>query len=191
MPAKASFAIAKTPEAIDTAVDHSSRRSLIIVVAVMVTVSAIGTPFRLERGPHPYKIRAQGKEHILNHMVRPNAKDIASNFSGQMTISQMPSEPRKLIGFFVPDLDNRLSSRLNLQQSPILKLQTVSISHRNRFWKVEKNFLTLIRDQANPTAVTCIKIESDRAGRLLSRPMPGAMPYWGLVHRHVSHQYMK
>jgi hypothetical protein len=52
-------------------------------------------------------------------------------------------------------------------------LQAVSIGHRNRFGKVEKNMFALIHSQANAAAVARVKIESDRACRVLLRPMPG------------------
>ena len=150
-----------------------------MIVVVIVIMPAISPSFRLERSLHPHKMRSQGNEHVLDHMIGPNAKDIACNFSGQMTISQMPSKTRNLTGVFVPDFDDELGSGLNLQQSPILELQAISVGHRNRFWKVEKDVLTLIRGQANAPAVTRIKIESDCACRLLLRPMPGATTYRG------------
>jgi hypothetical protein len=61
-----------------------------MIVVVVVTMPPKGAPFRLERGLHPYELRSQGKEHVLDHMVGSNAKNIAANFSWQMAISQMP-----------------------------------------------------------------------------------------------------
>ena len=85
-----------------------------VIMVVMAAVAAVSAAFRLEGGPHLYKICPEGTEHILDHMVGPNAKNTISNFSRQMPISQMPSEPHKLIGIFMPDFDNRLRSGFDL-----------------------------------------------------------------------------
>jgi hypothetical protein len=150
---------------------------IIVVVVVIVTMAAIGAPFRLERSLHVYEIRSQGKEHVLDHMVGTNAKNVTCNFGGQMAISQVPGKTRKLTRVFVPDFDNKLGSGPNLQQSPILELQAISIGHGNGSWKIENEFLALISDQANATSVTRVKIESDRTCCLFLRPMPGGTTY--------------
>ena len=57
-----------------------------------------------------------------------------------------------------------------------LKLQPVSIVHRNRSWKIEKDIFALIRCQANAAAMARVKIESESGRRLFLRPMSsGAM----------------
>jgi hypothetical protein len=84
-----------------------------VIMVVMVAVAAVSAAFGLEGGLHLYKIRSEAMEHILDHMVGPNAKNLVSNFSRQMPISQMPSKPHKLIGIFMPDFDNKLRSGLN------------------------------------------------------------------------------
>ena len=56
---------------------------------------------------------------------------------------------------------------------PIFELQAISIGHRNRFRKVEKDIFALIRRQANAAAMTRIKIEGESACRLFLRPKPG------------------
>jgi hypothetical protein len=84
------------------------------VTSVVMAVAAVGTAFGLKGGLHLYKIRSEAMEHILDHMVGPNEKDLTSNFSGQMPISQMPGKTHKLIRVFMPDFDNRLGSGLNL-----------------------------------------------------------------------------
>ena len=139
----------------------------------MVAVPAVSAAFGLEGGLRLYKIRFEVMEHILDHMVGANAKNLVSNLSRQMPISQMPGKAHKLIGIFMPDFDNKLSSGLNLQQPPIVKLQAISIGHRNRFRKVEKDIFALIGSQANAAAMARIEIESDRTSRLFLRPVSG------------------
>jgi hypothetical protein len=84
------------------------------VMAVMVAVAAVRTALGLKGSAEIYKIGSEAAEHILDHVVGPNAKNPASNFSRQMPISQMPSKTHKLVGIFMPDLDNKLCCGLNL-----------------------------------------------------------------------------
>jgi hypothetical protein len=144
-----------------------------VIMIVMAAVVAVSAAFGLKGALHLYKIRSEATEHILNHMVRPNAKNLVSNFSRQMPISQMPGKAHKLIRIFMPDFDNGLRSGLNREPPPIFKLQAISVGHRDRFRKVEKDIFALIRSQANAAAMARVEIESESACRLLPRPQPG------------------
>jgi hypothetical protein len=139
----------------------------------MVAVAAVSAAFGLERNLHLNKICTEGLEHILDHMVRPNAKNMVSNFSRQMPISKVPSKAHKLFRILMPDFHNRLRCGLNLEPSPIVKLQAIPIGHRDRFRKVEKDIFAVIRSQANAAAMARVKIESESACRLFLRPKPG------------------
>jgi hypothetical protein len=81
---------------------------------VMVAVAAVSPAFGLEGGLHLYKIGSEAMEHILDHMVGPNAKNLVSNFGWQMPVPQMPGKAHKPNRVFMPDFYNRLRSRLNL-----------------------------------------------------------------------------
>jgi hypothetical protein len=94
----------------------------IAIVVVIVAVAAVGATFGLEGSLYLYKIRSQAIEHLLDHVVGPNAQNLVSNFGRQMSISQMPRKAHKLIRIFMPDFDNRLGSGLNLEPSPIFEL---------------------------------------------------------------------
>jgi hypothetical protein len=144
--------------------------TMMLVVMVAITVSAT---FRLERRLQLYKLRSEAMKHLLDHMVGPNAKNLVANLSRQMPVSQMPGKAHELIGILVPDFDNRLRSGPHLEQSSVVKLQGVPIGHRNRFRKIEKDILALIRGQANAAAMARVEIERERAGRALSGPIPG------------------
>jgi hypothetical protein len=104
----------------------------ILTMGAMVAVAGVSAAFGLERDLHLYKIRSKTNEHILDHVVRPNAKNLVSNFSRQMSISQVPREASKLVGVLMPDFEDVLRRSLNLEPSTIFELQAISISHGNR-----------------------------------------------------------
>ncbi len=90
------------------------------------------------------------------------------------------------MGILMPDFDHQLRRGLNLEPPPIFKLQAISIDHRHRSRKVEKDILALIRRQANAAAMARVKIERERARRLLPRPMPGGAMNGSAMQRHIS-----
>ena len=106
-------------------------------------------------------------------MVGPESENLVSNFGRQMPVSQMPGKTHKLMGIFMTDFDNKLGSGLNLEPPPILELQAVSVGHRNRFRKIEKDVFALIRSQPNAASMSPVIIESKSACSLFLRPMPG------------------
>ena len=144
-----------------------------VIMFVMMAAIAVRAAFRLEGSAHVHEIGSQPMEHLFDHMVRPNAKNLASNFRGQMPISQMPGETRKLTGILMPDFDNELGGSLNLQQPSIIQLQAISVGHGNRLRKIEKDIFALVRGQANATAMARVEIECDSACRPFLRPVPG------------------
>jgi hypothetical protein len=160
-----------------------------VIVVMMVAVVAVGAAFRLERGLRLYKLGSEATQHLLDHMIGPNAKSLIANFSRQMSISQMPSKTHELIGILVPNFDNRLRCGPHGEQSPVFKLQRIPIGHRNCFREVEKDIFALIGSQANAAAMARVEIESDRASRPFLRPVSGGAMNRSAMHR--SPQYMK
>ena len=82
-------------------------------VTIVVMMATVCATLGLERRLHLYKIRSEAVEHLLDNMVRANAKNLVSNFSRQMPVSQMPRKAHKLMGIFMPDFDNKLRSGPN------------------------------------------------------------------------------
>jgi len=81
-----------------------------VIVVAMMAVAAVSAPFRLERSLHAYKNRFEAMQHILDHVVGPDVKNVMSNLRRQMAISQMPGKTHELIGILMPHLDERLRS---------------------------------------------------------------------------------
>jgi len=147
-----------------------------LTTIVMVAVVAISATLGLERSLDVREVRAKTTEHMLDHVVRPNTENLIANFSRQMPISEVPGQPHKLVGIFVPNFDNMLGSRLNHQPSPIFELQTIPIRHRNCFRKIEKNNFAFVSSQAKAAAMARIKIEGQSACSVFFWPVAcGAM----------------
>src|SRR5260370_30657547 len=109
-----------------------------VAMVVRVDVVGISATIGLERGLHFRELRAEAVEHMLDHMVGPNAENLVPHFSRQMPVSEVPSQAHELVGISVPNFDNMLRSGLNHQPPAIFKLQTISISPRTPFRQLQK-----------------------------------------------------
>ena len=159
-------------------------------LAVLMIVAAVRAAFGLKGCLYLHELRSKAVKHIFDHVVGSNPKNMVSNFSWQVPVSQMPRKAQELVRIFVSDFDDRFRSGLNLQPPPVFQLQAISIGHGNRFRKVKKDIFTLVRGQTNTPAVARIKIERQSACRCFFRPMAG-----GSMNRSVAHchhpQYRK
>jgi hypothetical protein len=66
----------------------------VAMIVRVVSVPAVCAALGLEGNLHLDEIRSETEEHVLNHMVGPNAKNLVSNFCGQMAVSKVPSKAR-------------------------------------------------------------------------------------------------
>ena len=161
----------------------------VFVMAVMVAVATVRTALGLKGSAHVYKIGSEAAEHILDDMVGPNTKNLALNFSGQMSISQMPCQAHALIEIFMSDFNEKFGSRPDLQPSSIIELQAISICHCDRFRKIEEDLFALISRHPDATAMARVRVERQSVDRFFFRPMAG-----GAVNGSIAHccpQYRK
>jgi hypothetical protein len=153
---------------------------------VMMAVATISAAFGLEGGQHLCKIRSETAEHILDHMVRPDTKNLVSNLGRQMSVSQVPGKTHKLSGIFMSDFDNLFGSGLDPEPPPIIELQAVSVGHRNRLRKVEKDIFALIRSETDAATVARVEVESESARRLFLGPVSGGAMNGSRLDGHIS-----
>ena len=160
-----------------------------VSVTVTMAIAAVSAAFRLERGLHLHQVGAEALEHLLDHMIRANAEDLAANFGRQVPISQMPGKPRELIGFSMLDFDKSFRGGLDLQQSPVFELQRIAAGHRNGVRKIEKDIFALVRNQTNAPAMASVELERNGACGVFRRPTSGWAMNCGVMHG--PSQYMK
>jgi hypothetical protein len=159
---------------------------LMMVMVVMMTMAAIGAPLGLKRVLDLRKVGAKHVEHLLDHVVGPNAKDLVADFSRQMSVPEVPGQARKLVRIVMPNLDDELGRRPDLEPSAVGKLQAITIGHGDGPGKVEQHVVALIRHEANAAAMTRIEIERKNTRGLIARPMPCRAVNGGVLYRHLS-----
>ena len=155
-------------------------------MVVMLHLAAVGATFRLKGHPRLDQDRSEALQHVLDHVIGPYTQHRLPYLGRQMPITQVPRKAHELTWILLPDFNDELRSGLNLQPLPIFKQQAISISHRDSFPKVEKDAFTLIRTQANASAMARVKIDSESARSLFLRPMPSGAMNGNAMHRHIS-----
>jgi hypothetical protein len=158
---------------------------LAVMMLVMVAVP-VSAAFGLERCRDRLKMCPEAAEHVLDHVVGPNPKNLILNFSRQMPIAQVPRKAHELDRIFMSDFYEVLGSSLNLQPPAIVQLQSISVGHGNRLRKIEENIVALICRQSKAAAVARVKVESKRACRLFLRPLARREINCSTMHGHLS-----
>jgi hypothetical protein len=153
-----------------------------VAIFVSVAVAAVRAAFGLKWGLHLHELRSKAMEHILDHVVGPNAKNVISNFRWQVPVSQMPRQTHELMRILVTDFNDGLCRGPDLQPPPVFELQAIAVGHRDGFRQVQKDILSFISSQANSAAVTRVKIESESALGLFLRPMASGSMNGSVVH---------
>jgi len=140
---------------------------------MMMLLPAISAALGLKRYLHFYELCAKAGEHLFDHMVRPNAKNLVMNFCRQMPVSQMPRQSHKLTAVLMPDFNDKFRCGLNPEPSSIVKLQAVAVCHSNGVWKIKQQILAKIVNQTTAAAVSVVKVQSKRAHSSIVGPLPG------------------
>jgi len=159
---------------------------VVVLMEVMVAMAAIGAPLGLERGLDPREVGAKFAEHVLDHVIGPNAKDLVADFSRQMSVAEMPGKARKLVRIVMPDLDDELGRRPHLEPSAVGELQPIAIRHGDSPGKVEQHVVAPIRREANAATMARIKIERQNTRGFIAWPVPGGAVNGGVLHCHLS-----
>ena len=82
-----------------------------------------------------------------------------------MTVTEMPGDPRQMLGIVTPDLDQRLGRRYHLDQPVIVEHHRVAASQHGCVLQVEQKLKPARAPHRHPPPVTIVEIEHDGIGR--------------------------
>ena len=151
------------------------------LVEVMVPMP-VSAAFRLESCLDFLKICTETAEHVFDHVIGSNKKDLFSNFGRQVSIAQVPGKADQLKTIFVSDFNKILRSGYYLEPSSIVKSQPVPVGHGNCLGKVQKDIFSMVCCETDPPAMTRVEIKCERAHGVLLRPMSGGTMNGSALH---------
>ena len=82
--------------------------AVMVVTVRMAAVLFVGAVFGIERCLDRRKAGAEPAQHVLDHVVAAHAQPIADDLHVDMTVTDVPGEPRQLVSIGSGDLDKRL-----------------------------------------------------------------------------------
>jgi hypothetical protein len=141
-----------------------------MVMAVVLTVAAIGTAFRLKRRLDMMYRTAQPDDHRLDDMVGPDAQPILTHLRRQMPIAQMPGDAYELMPIAGRDLDQRFARRLDSDPIPGIELKAVAVGQSDGTRQIQQDRTALVQIEAQSPAMPLVEGQGDTADGLAYRP---------------------
>jgi hypothetical protein len=123
---------------------------------------------------------AQTLDHLLDHMVRPNADPVTQQLHRQMPVAEMPRDSHKLAIVMRVNLQQRFRTRPNPDNPAILQREPVTIPQAHGLRKIDQQVFAALGSQDNAAAMTAIEVDQ----HLIDWAGPGA----GRHDRQSAHQ---
>jgi hypothetical protein len=147
---------------------------MIVVVMVMPVAmrrAGISAAFRIERTFDGDDLRAEAARHILDHVIAPDPQGASRQLDRQVTIAEMPGDPRERHRVLAADLGERLRGRHHFDNAAVFERQAVACAQHQSVGQIEQKGEALDAGHRHPAAMTVIVIEHDGIG---GRAGPGA-----------------
>ena len=143
---------------------------LVMAVIVMImtmagmTAAGISAAFGIERRVNDNDSRAESANHVLDHMIAPDAQALADNLRRQMAVAEMPGDPHQMIRIGTADFHQRLGRGNDFDQAPVFQHERIAPAQRDGFFQVQQEFQPARSRHRHTAAMTVVEIEHHRIG---------------------------
>ena len=137
------------------------RVSVIMIVSMAVRVLFVSALLRIERRFDRREPRTEPTQHILDHMVAANAQPIADDLHLDMTVADMPGEPRQFTASGGRDLDQRLRPADDAHDAAVVEHEAVAIAQSGRARQVEQKGRAALAGQDDASAMPLVRVEQN------------------------------
>jgi hypothetical protein len=144
---------------------------VVVVVMMMAVVMLVGAPLGIKGGFDRLKPRTKAAQHVFDHMVAPDAQPLADDLHVDMTIADMPGEPRQIVRIDGADLNQRLGPADYPDYCAVVEHEAVAVTKRRGVRQIKQEFCAALTAEHHPSAMALIRIELDRVDRAFLIPM--------------------
>ena len=116
-----------------------------------------------------------------DHVVAPDQQPVRLDLAWQMTVAEVPGQPRKVVRVAASDFEQVLLGGADLDLSSILQRQTVAIGQHGRVGQIDEHGQPAVGGQDRPAQVAGGVVERQGVGGDAIRANKGAGSH-GLAH---------
>ena len=106
-------------------------------------------------------------------MIAADAQPVADDLHVDVTVADMPGEPRQLVSIGGGDLDKRFHAPGDAHDRAVLEDEAVAVAQRGRLRQVEQESRTAFAGQDDAAAMALLRIERDAIDRASVVPLAG------------------
>jgi len=155
-------------------------------VIVTVRVLSVGAVFRIERRFHRPKSSAEPAQHVLDHMIAPNAQPIADDLHIDMPVADVPSEPRQFAAVGCGDFNQRLRPADDAHDAAVVEHEAITVTQCRRLRQVEQEGRAALAGQNDAAAMALMRIERNLINGAGAVPMASGPDC--MCASHVAHK---
>jgi hypothetical protein len=138
-------------------------------MVVMTSTRSVSTRLRIERRFDGFDVAAEALDHVLNHMIGPDANAVTQQLHRQMAITEMPRDSHEFAIVMGVNFKQRLRACTDPNDRAVLQQQPIAVAQAQRLGEVDQQVMPGLRCQNDPAAVTAIEVDQD----LIDRIRPG------------------
>jgi hypothetical protein len=145
--------------------------SMRMIVATTLRMMGVRTLLRVERRFDGRKPGAESTQHVFDHVIATNAQPIADDLNFDMSVADVPGEPRQCVAVVGGDFDQSLDAADDTHNAAVVEHETIAVAQRHRLRQIEQKGRALLAVQHDAPALPLICIEQDLVDRTGAVPV--------------------
>jgi hypothetical protein len=144
---------------------------MVMIVHMTVRMLTVGAVLRIERRFHRKKLRTELAQHVLDHMIAAHAQPVADDLHLDMTVADMPGEPRQIMTSGGGNFDQRFRPTDDAHDAAVVEHEAVTVPQGGRLRQVEQKGRAALTGQDDAAAMPFVRVEQDSIDRRSAVPM--------------------
>ena len=153
-----------------------------VAVLVFMHVMIVSATLRIEGRFQWRQPRAKAAQHVLDHVVTPDAQPVADDLHIDVPVTDMPGKPRQLVRIRRCDLDERLRPADNPDDTAIVEDEAIAIIQGRGLRQIEQKTRAALAAQNGAAAMALMGIERDGIDRAGGVPVAGGFDFVRTLH---------
>lgn len=137
---------------------------------------------RIESGLQQRHLRTQSAQHLLQHVVAPDADAVLHDLYVGVAVAEMPGQPHEFAWRGGPDLDQFLRLPADAHDGAIVQHQPVAVAQDHRLVEIEQDFRALLAGQHDAPPLAIVGVERNAVDGGGVGPLAGGGDGGNAVH---------